>query len=634
MRLHFCLVVVAALIAVGGNEAKATEDVVLVNLLEGQRLDIVCRKYYEDSRAYEPLLKYRNATTKTDEQFQLAFGSNRRYDAPPTLKIAVSEDGESYTYYFESVDASNAGEYSCDQIGTKDFFVTVFSRASLRCPNIASPANEFEPLSASCDIKKFGPNAVQWPADFFVMSKGDEVIATEYEDRSGQLAIRSLKGFLHFTRDDHRDAKNLSCLIPSLGLRCGSEAVVVNWKPDSPSYLAVPRFLRKGESRQMSCGVVDLGNPPVELVVEDLSYPESVVEAVQNGTSITFIYNAVNAEMGNASLRCSAGNLTEVVSFVIAEGPESVRPDKEEIMTNDGEMFSISCEAVKSNPASIITYFIDEEKILDPSVIWARPEMDGGAVSCQARNPLTRVESPIAQVPLNVRFLHEKEKEQKSALSFKSGENLSLACPLYGNPNPVVSWTYAPSLEQFVSTTDNDLLGYDDYRVLEINNASEAHAGVYACRATNDVGSKLFTIKLSLLEDDILEDDPSAVDEIPASAAIVIVAFIIIASIIAFVLRRKAMAGMMDVEKGNAQIRASPEPEEAVTLLENNEPVSSPGSLGEDAAPAFVGEDVSFVVTETEPMTEDGDVSRDGNDDPSDSHLPDKHELQSGDERL
>ena len=57
----------------------------------------------------------------------------------------------------------------------------------------------------------------------------------------------------------------------------------------------------------MSCGVVDLGNPPVELVVEDLSYPESVVEAVQNGTSITFIYNAVNAEMGNASLRCSAG---------------------------------------------------------------------------------------------------------------------------------------------------------------------------------------------------------------------------------------------------------------------------------------------------------------------------------------
>ena len=58
-------------------------------------------------------------------------------------------------------------------------------------------------------------------------------------------------------------------------------------------------------------------------------------------------------------------------------------------------------------------------------MIWARPEMDGGAVSCQARNPLTRVESPIAQVPLNVRFLHEKEKEQKSALSFK------LVCGLY-----------------------------------------------------------------------------------------------------------------------------------------------------------------------------------------------------------
>ena len=50
-----------------------------------------------------------------------------------------------------------------------------------------------------------------------------------------QLTFILLKGFLHFTRDDHRDAKNLSCLIPSLGLRCGSEAVVVNWKPDSPS---------------------------------------------------------------------------------------------------------------------------------------------------------------------------------------------------------------------------------------------------------------------------------------------------------------------------------------------------------------------------------------------------------------
>ena len=58
----------------------------------------------------------------------------------------------------------------------------------------------------------------------------------------------------------------------------------------------------------MSCGVGDLGNPPVQLLVEDQSHPEAVEDAVQNGTAITFTYHqAVNSELGNASLRCSAG---------------------------------------------------------------------------------------------------------------------------------------------------------------------------------------------------------------------------------------------------------------------------------------------------------------------------------------
>ena len=57
-----------------------------------------------------------------------------------------------------------------------------------------------------------------------------------------------------------------------------------------------------------------------------------------------------------------------------------------------------------------------------------------------------------------------------------------------------------------------------------------------------------------------LADDSREESDVPASAAIVpvvIVAIVIFASIIAFLLRRKAVAGKMDVEKGNAQIRGS-----------------------------------------------------------------------------
>ena len=63
--------------------------------------------------------------------------------------------------------------------------------------------------------------------------------------------------------------------------------------------------------------------------------------------------------------------------------------------------------------------FISDENIVDPSKIVGRPSMDGGAVSCQATNPLTRHKSPIAQVPLNVRFLQERAKEQEPVVSFR-----------------------------------------------------------------------------------------------------------------------------------------------------------------------------------------------------------------------
>ena len=54
-------------------------------------------------------------------------------------------------------------------------------------PNMVA---ELEPLSASCNVTKIGPEGINWPRGFFVMQKGagDEVIA-DVEDREGQLSI-------------------------------------------------------------------------------------------------------------------------------------------------------------------------------------------------------------------------------------------------------------------------------------------------------------------------------------------------------------------------------------------------------------------------------------------------------------
>ena len=73
-----------------------------------------------------------------------------------------------------------------------DYLVSVFTRSSLRCPDLSSmmPVAELEPLSASCNVTKTGPEGINWPRGFFVMQKGagDEVIA-DVEDREGQLSI-------------------------------------------------------------------------------------------------------------------------------------------------------------------------------------------------------------------------------------------------------------------------------------------------------------------------------------------------------------------------------------------------------------------------------------------------------------
>jgi len=118
---------------------------------------------------------------------------------------------------------------------------------------------------------------------------------------------------------------------------------------------------------------------------------------------------------------------------------------------------------------------------------------------------------------------------------------------------------------------------------------------------------------------------------------IVVVIIVLVASIIAYLLRRKAVAGKMDVEKGNKEIRDLEAREDDATLLENNDgAMSMEKDESEEVSPASVGEDESFIVTETEPMTPgDDDASIEENQEPSfDSQPPNQPGLLPGDERL
>ena len=72
--------------------------------------------------------------------------------------------------------------------------MTVFSGDSLRCPDSAgSSVGEDEFFSASCSVEKAGFDVDDWPQDFFVLFKDDQVIEVEYKDEEGTLSIENVQ---------------------------------------------------------------------------------------------------------------------------------------------------------------------------------------------------------------------------------------------------------------------------------------------------------------------------------------------------------------------------------------------------------------------------------------------------------
>ena len=72
--------------------------------------------------------------------------------------------------------------------------MTVFLKESFRCPELDGvfvAENEF--VSASCGVSKSGISGVRWPRDFFVMRKGDQIVASEPVDEGGSVTLRSVE---------------------------------------------------------------------------------------------------------------------------------------------------------------------------------------------------------------------------------------------------------------------------------------------------------------------------------------------------------------------------------------------------------------------------------------------------------
>ena len=76
----------------------------------------------------------------------------------------------------------------------KDYLVTVFSADSLRCPDFGeSVIAENRLFSASCHVDKAGFDITDWPQDFFVLFKGDQVVEVEATDENGTLTITNVQ---------------------------------------------------------------------------------------------------------------------------------------------------------------------------------------------------------------------------------------------------------------------------------------------------------------------------------------------------------------------------------------------------------------------------------------------------------
>ncbi|KAM4690896.1 nectin-4 [Rhinophrynus dorsalis] len=238
----------------------------------------------------------------------------------------------------------------------------------------------------------------------------------------------------------------------------------------------------------------------------------------EDGTII--LKNAVQADEGTYQCRVNtfpAGNFEADITLKVLVPPlPSLNPGLP-LVEGKGNTMAASCTA-EGNPAPSLTW---ETKVegsnntrtsLHPrsasvtSEFYVVPSrtMNGKSLTCVVSHPGFQNEKRITQV-LKVKYLAEVSIQGHEDGWFAGKEGAALMCLCDGNPAPDYKWSREnASLPERVKIAGNQLLFQGPL--------STDDAGIYICRATNDIASRENMVSIS-----ISESEPRKVDLVSMS---------------------------------------------------------------------------------------------------------------------
>nr|DBA13779.1 TPA: hypothetical protein GDO54_004824 [Pyxicephalus adspersus] len=232
----------------------------------------------------------------------------------------------------------------------------------------------------------------------------------------------------------------------------------------------------------------------------------------EDGTII--LKNAVQADEGTYQCKVTtfpSGNFEVDLLLNVLVPPLPTLNPGPPLVEGVGQTLAASCTA-EGSPAPILTWqtevigtnssraFLHSRSASVTSEFYVVPvrSMNGKALTCVVSHPGFREEKRITHV-LSVKYLAETSIQGHDGW-FVGKDGAALQCLCDGNPPPVYKWSRENgSLPQEVT--------FDGNRLIFPGPLTAGDAGLYTCKASNDVGSRQASVSVY-----ISENEPRKVD--------------------------------------------------------------------------------------------------------------------------
>ncbi|XP_072283998.1 nectin-4 [Pyxicephalus adspersus] len=346
----------------------------------------------------------------------------------------------------------------------------------------------------------------------------------------------------------------------------------------------------------------------------------------EDGTII--LKNAVQADEGTYQCKVTtfpSGNFEVDLLLNVLVPPLPTLNPGPPLVEGVGQTLAASCTA-EGSPAPILTWqtevigtnssraFLHSRSASVTSEFYVVPvrSMNGKALTCVVSHPGFREEKRITHV-LSVKYLAETSIQGHDGW-FVGKDGAALQCLCDGNPPPVYKWSRENgSLPQEVT--------FDGNRLIFPGPLTAGDAGLYTCKASNDVGSRQASVSVY-----ISENEPRKVDLMSMSLVSVgvVTAVLLVILVITVVLvnrhhKKKTKRLSEKIEElstlsrqaSRRRLSTSASTDTRMQLEESLHMRHHPDSLRDPSISSIMGEDVDrrsystlTTVRETETQTE------------------------------